>query len=213
MRFLRHSPCPLVPSTADSRPTNTPTTGGMISRSRLHTRAHRRRARTTHGSRSRLAKRSSRNHGSGHHSSTALTSYAFVTLLYNRHQRRTAAFSRTLLTNEYWRVGKWIECFIRSSNFQTSFNIPTSVRTFFWPHFTYAEHLHWLPVQMHYPDIVLCYYSSLTFLYMTTQQLAPWLAYRLTFWICPRQDLLALLYSSLCTFRYLHLIFFVCTLW
>jgi len=91
MRFLRHPPCPpgpLLPSTAESRPTKTPTTGGMISRFQLPTSVHPRRANgghprrahATHGSRPRPAKMVCRNHGSGHHSSTVLTAYAYVTL-------------------------------------------------------------------------------------------------------------------------------------
>ena len=91
MRFLRHPPCPpgpLLPSTAESRPTKTPTTGGMISRFQLPTSVHPRRANgghpsrahATHGSRPRPAKTVCRNHRSGHHSSTVLTAYVYVTL-------------------------------------------------------------------------------------------------------------------------------------
>jgi len=87
MRFLRHPPClpgPLLPSTTESRPTKTPTTGGMISRFHLSTRAHPRRAdsshpcraRATNGSRPWPAKTAHCNHGSGYHSSTSLHSYA-----------------------------------------------------------------------------------------------------------------------------------------
>ena len=116
----------------------TPTTGGMISQFHLPMRAHPRCADAptvvTHVTRASPTapghsqqKPSHRNHGSGHHSNTVLTSYAYIVLQSrNCDQRRTAAFNRTLLTNEIEASENEykFECFIRSSNSQTSFNIP-----------------------------------------------------------------------------------------
>jgi len=89
MRFLCHPPClpgPFLHSTAESRPTKTPTMGDVISWFHVPTRAHLRRADgghprrvcDTHSCWPQPAKTAHHNHGSGHHSS--ITSYAHVTL-------------------------------------------------------------------------------------------------------------------------------------
>jgi len=75
---------------------------------------HPRRARITHGSRPRPAKTARRNHRSRHHSSSVLTAYAYMLRCgpCNSDPRRTAAFNRMLLTNEYRRVRKLIQMFL-----------------------------------------------------------------------------------------------------
>ena len=120
MRFLRHPPCPpgpLLSSTADSRPTKMPTMGGMISRFHLPMYTHPRCADVpmavthvalaTHGSRP--AKTARHNHGVD--ITAALPSLHMRTLRCgpcSHDLSRTAAFNRTLLTNEYRKVGKQI---------------------------------------------------------------------------------------------------------
>jgi len=97
MRFLRHLPClpgPLLSPLPSVRPHKTPIMDGTISRFQLRTHAHPRHADAptvvTHVERVPWpAKTSHRNHRSGHHSSTVLTAYLYVTL------RSTQSWSKT----------------------------------------------------------------------------------------------------------------------
>ena len=84
--------------------------------SHLPTRAHPRCTRATHGPQP--AKMARCNHRSGHHSSTALTSYYMYAAVHTR--RRTMGFDRMLLTNEYRRIRKQVCIWMFYSKFKFS---------------------------------------------------------------------------------------------
>jgi len=118
MRFLSHRTCPpgqLLPSTAESRPTETPTTGGMISRFHLPTYAtHVTPTAVTHvalrhpwlpATASKNGLLQPREWTSQQHRPDCICVCCGPR---NCDQRQTAAFSRKLLTNEYRKVGKQI---------------------------------------------------------------------------------------------------------
>jgi len=130
MRFLRHPPWPpasLFLSIAESRPTETPTTGDVISRFHLPTRAHPRRAHGGHPRRARLPRLPAtvskngpsqpRERTSQQHRPDCMCARCGPR---NHDQRRTAAFNRTLLTNEYRRVRKRIRIRMFYSKFEFS---------------------------------------------------------------------------------------------
>jgi len=133
IRFLCHPSCPpglLLPSTAESRPSKTPTTGGMISRFHLPTRAHLRRTDSSHPRRTRAPPTAP---GQGQQKCPVATTGSDITAAppslhirtlrcssHNRDQRRTAVLNRTLLTNEYGRVRKGIKIRIFYSMFEFS---------------------------------------------------------------------------------------------
>jgi len=117
-----------------SRPTKTPTTGGMISHSRFHfprvpthvVLTHRRRSVTN------VARAPPTAPGRGQQKRPVATPGAdmkqhrlaacvrYGPHPHNRDQRRTAAFSRTLLTNEHRRVGKQTRIRMFYSKFEFS---------------------------------------------------------------------------------------------
>jgi len=82
----------------------------------------------THGSQQRPAKMACCNHGSGHHSSTALTAYAYAavhaTVIKDKQRLSVENCKQTNI--EKSENESEFECFIRSWNFRTSFNIPNA---------------------------------------------------------------------------------------